>query len=109
MRANSLKRVEVETGVNLPLKRAMIVMKVKFLFLSLSSLHKVSTGDDWDELERKAAKGNKATILICRFLFYILVADQKRADGKKPVGSDDSGDERRKKKSAANGKSKSKR
>ncbi|KAF8906014.1 FACT complex subunit-domain-containing protein [Gymnopilus junonius] len=38
-------------------------------------------GDDWDELERKAAK-----------------ADQRRAEAKKANGSDDSDDERRKKK-----------
>jgi len=50
-------------------------------------------GDDWDELERKAAK-----------------ADQKRTEGKKVAGSDDSDDDRPKKKSAkANGKSKGKR
>jgi len=52
-------------------------------------------GEDWDELERKAAK-----------------ADQRRADGKKMRGSDDSDDDKPKKKSAtkanpkANGKSK---
>ncbi|KAF8965271.1 FACT complex subunit SPT16 [Flammula alnicola] len=51
-------------------------------------------GDDWDELERKAAK-----------------SDQKRADGKKASRSDDSEDEKPKKKAAAktNGKSKAKR
>ncbi|KAF9052732.1 FACT complex subunit SPT16 [Panaeolus papilionaceus] len=52
-------------------------------------------GDDWDELERKAAK-----------------ADQKRSDAKKAGGSDDSEDERPKKKAAPkkpNGNTKSKR
>jgi len=50
-------------------------------------------GDDWDELERKAAK-----------------ADQKRTEGKKAAGSDDSDDGHPKKKSAkANGKTKTKR
>ncbi|PPQ86867.1 hypothetical protein CVT25_012586 [Psilocybe cyanescens] len=49
-------------------------------------------GDDWDELERKAAK-----------------SDQKRVDGKK-AGSDDSEDERPKKSNGkTNGKSKTKR
>jgi nucleosome binding factor SPN SPT16 subunit len=47
-------------------------------------------GDDWDELERKAAK-----------------ADQKRVDGKKAAGSEDSDEEGPKKKSGkTNGKSK---
>jgi len=47
-------------------------------------------GDDWDELERKAAK-----------------ADQRRTEGKKAAGSDDSDDDRPKKKTGkANGKSK---
>ncbi|KAJ3517783.1 hypothetical protein NLJ89_g277 [Agrocybe chaxingu] len=49
-------------------------------------------GDDWDELERKAAK-----------------ADLKRAEAKKAAGSDDSEDERPKKKSAAANGKKSKR
>ncbi|CAA7267953.1 unnamed protein product [Cyclocybe aegerita] len=49
-------------------------------------------GDDWDELERKAAK-----------------ADLKRAEAKKAAGSDDSEDERPKKKSAATNGKKSKR
>ncbi|KAF8163125.1 FACT complex subunit SPT16 [Crassisporium funariophilum] len=50
-------------------------------------------GDDWDELERKAAK-----------------ADQKRVEGKKTAGSDDSDDDQPKKKAGkTNGKAKAKR
>ncbi|KIM49314.1 hypothetical protein M413DRAFT_438502 [Hebeloma cylindrosporum] len=51
-------------------------------------------GDDWDELERKAAK-----------------SDQKRAEGKKTGGSDDSEEERPKKSATkkSNGKAKGKR
>jgi hypothetical protein len=65
-------------------------------------------GDDWDELERKAAKGNKATFsLRYTFLNHLLIADQRTVEGKKAAGSDGSDNERRKKKS--NGKAKSKR
>ncbi|KIK06643.1 hypothetical protein K443DRAFT_674303 [Laccaria amethystina LaAM-08-1] len=51
-------------------------------------------GDDWDELERKAAK-----------------ADQKRAEGGRKAGSDDSDNDRPKKKATSkpNGKNKGKR
>jgi len=49
-------------------------------------------GDDWDELERKAAK-----------------SDQKRTDGAKKGDSDSEDDRPQKKKPAANGKSKGRR
>jgi len=69
---------------------------------------KLIIGDDWDELERKAAKGNKFTFsLICTFLNHLFIADQKNVEGKKAAGSDGSDNELAKKKS--NGKAKSKR
>ena len=69
-------------------------------------------GDDWDELERKAAKGERSffDISFIHCTQKKLLADQKRTEGKKAAGSDDSDDDRPKKKSAkTNGKSKTKR
>jgi hypothetical protein len=69
-------------------------MKVMFhVFFQVCCPHSCSAGDDWDELERKAAK-----------------SDLKRADGgRKGHDSDESEDDRPKKKpAAANGKSKNK-
>lgn len=65
---------------------ALIVMKVSWAESALGYLSNYWIGDDWDELERKAAK-----------------SDLKRAELK--GGSDDSDDGRKKKKAApkANG------
>lgn len=66
-----------------------------FRFVTSHANTKVLTGDDWDELERKAAK-----------------SDAKRAEERKASRSDDSNDDRPKKKKAsakANGKKPGKR
>lgn len=68
---------------------------------------------DWDELEAKAAKGECQGPGIERYwqLTCLLTADMKRSEAKKAVGSDDSDDERPKKKAApkTNGKARAKR
>ena len=80
-------------------------------FIHLIRFAHYIVGDDWDELERKAAK----CMFQCRtYKLTVLTfktADQKRAEGKKTGGSDDSEDERPKKNGAkkANGKAKAKR
>lgn len=68
-------------------------------------------GDDWDELERKAAKGKKQCSNCMPVLIPSLTADQKRAEGGRKAGSDDSDDDRPKKKATSkpNGKNKGKR
>jgi len=89
----------------------MTAMKVHKKFIRLIPITHYIVGDDWDELERKAAKcmfqyrSYKLTVLTFK------PADQKRAEGKKTGGSDDSEDERPKKSGAkkANGKAKAKR
>jgi hypothetical protein len=61
------------------------------------------TGMSWNERPQKVEKIN----FILLFYTQNYLADQKRTEGKKAVGSDDSDDDRPKKKSGkANGKSK---
>ena len=86
--------------------------KVISLVYHVGHLFTTRIGDDWDELERKAAK--------CKFCIatgsftqyrrsYTLAADLKRADGGKKDNSDSEDNRPKKKKPAANGKSKDRR
>lgn len=70
-----------------------------------------NAGDDWDELERKAAKCMGPLLNLYFILTLCIPADLKRAEGTKRDGDSDSDDDRPKKKSAKgmNGKTKTKR
>ena len=69
---------------------------------SASSFDDDSSGDDWDELEKKAAKCKQALNVSAYIIVYSkrpsLIADRKRAETGRGADSDESDDDRPKKK-----------
>lgn len=78
--------------------------------MQIVSLTLILLGDDWDELERKAAKCKIPCYCawFCDSTCYF-TADQKRAEGGRKGDSDSEDDHPKKKKPAANGKNKGRR
>ena len=67
-KATILTRVEAEAEVGLTLGEEMIVMKVYLVSLPINDASCECIGDDWDELERKAARGKKSEFIDMQVL-----------------------------------------